>query len=219
MKTMMTKLGVVLAAICLSTIAQAVPFTGNMSATNNYVWRGVTQSNDQAAIQGGLDYDFGNGLAIGTWASNIDFGGANGKGTELDLYGSYNFKLNKDAGLGLGLINYRYPTQSGLDFTEVFAKFTFDKFVAGLYYTVDKSGPSSNTNDVYLTAGYTFEFSKDKALAITVGNYNFDAGGDYNHLRVAFSKGEFTAAVDKNDLDGTAGDPRFTVMYTKSFEL
>jgi uncharacterized protein (TIGR02001 family) len=219
MKTTMAMMGVVLAAVGFPTVAHAGPFTGNMSATNNYIWRGLTQTNDQAALQGGLDYDFGNNLAIGTWVSNVDFGGANGKGTELDLYGSYNFNLGKDMGLSVGAINYRYPTQSGLDFTEAFAKFSYQKFVAGLYFTVDKSGTASNTNDVYFTAGYTFEFSKDKSLAVTVGKYNYDGAGDYNHVRVAFTKAEFTAAVDKNDLDGAAGDPRFSVMYTKSFDL
>lgn len=219
MKTTMTMLGVVLAAMSLATVVHADAFTGNMSATNNYIWRGLTQSNDQAALQGGLDYDFGNNIAIGTWVSNVDFAG--NKGTEMDIYGSYNFNLGKDTGLAVGAINYRYPSQTGLDFTEAFAKFSYQKFVAGLYYTIDKSGPSSQTNDIYLTAGYTFDFGKARALSVTYGNYNYDdpAYQDYSHLRVAFTKGEFTAAVDKNDLNGTRGDPRFTVMYTKSFDL
>ncbi len=221
MKTKMAIMGVVFVAASLATVVQAGELTGNMSATNNYVWRGLTQTSDQAAIQGGLDYDFGNNIAIGTWASNVDFGGTNGKGTELDLYGSYNFHLGKDMGLSVGVIKYGYPTQSGADFTEAFAKFSYQKIVAGLYYTVDKSGASSNTNDVYLTAGYSFDLGKDKSLTITYGNYNYDdpANQDYSHLRIAFTKGEFTAAVDKTDLTGNSGDPRFTVMYTKTFGL
>jgi uncharacterized protein (TIGR02001 family) len=47
--------------------------SANIGAVSNYIWRGVTQTGDQAAIQGGLDYGHESGFYLGTWASNVDF--------------------------------------------------------------------------------------------------------------------------------------------------
>jgi uncharacterized protein (TIGR02001 family) len=48
-------------------------FSANIGAVSNYIWRGVTQTGDQAAIQGGLDVGHESGFYAGTWASNIDW--------------------------------------------------------------------------------------------------------------------------------------------------
>jgi uncharacterized protein (TIGR02001 family) len=48
-------------------------FSANIGAVSNYIWRGVTQTGDQAAVQGGLDVAHESGFYAGTWASNVDF--------------------------------------------------------------------------------------------------------------------------------------------------
>jgi uncharacterized protein (TIGR02001 family) len=48
-------------------------FSANIGAVSNYIWRGVTQTGDQAAIQGGIDVAHESGFYAGTWASNIDW--------------------------------------------------------------------------------------------------------------------------------------------------
>ena len=48
-------------------------FSANIGAVSNYMWRGVTQTGDQAAVQGGLDVAHESGFYAGTWASNIDW--------------------------------------------------------------------------------------------------------------------------------------------------
>lgn len=47
--------------------------SANIGAVSNYLWRGVTQTQDGAAVQGGLDLTHSSGFYIGTWASNVDF--------------------------------------------------------------------------------------------------------------------------------------------------
>jgi len=47
--------------------------SANVGAVSNYIWRGVTQTGDQAAVQGGFDVAHESGFYIGTWASNIDW--------------------------------------------------------------------------------------------------------------------------------------------------
>ena len=48
-------------------------FSANIGAVSNYIWRGVTQTGDQAAIQGGIDVSHESGFYAGTWASNVDW--------------------------------------------------------------------------------------------------------------------------------------------------
>ncbi|MBK1631971.1 hypothetical protein CKO31_14750 [Thiohalocapsa halophila] len=67
-----------LAAMSLASMNTALAqdpwaFSANIGAVSNYIWRGVTQTGDQAAIQGGLDVAHESGFYAGTWASNIDW--------------------------------------------------------------------------------------------------------------------------------------------------
>ncbi len=77
-------LATAVAAVLTSGVA-AAELSGNAAFTSNYIWRGVTQTTDQAAGQGGVDWGFGSGFYVGTWVSNVDFSGL-GDGYEMDVY-------------------------------------------------------------------------------------------------------------------------------------
>ena len=49
--------------------------SGTFAVTNDYVFRGVSQTNEDPAFQAGLTYTAPFGLYVGTWVSNVDFGG------------------------------------------------------------------------------------------------------------------------------------------------
>ena len=48
-------------------------FTGNVGLFSQYIFRGLTQTDRQPAIQGGFDYSHSSGFYLGTWASNISW--------------------------------------------------------------------------------------------------------------------------------------------------
>ncbi|MBE0616861.1 MAG: hypothetical protein IH608_02885, partial [Proteobacteria bacterium] len=79
-------------------------FSGNVAMTSDYVFRGISQTDSNPAIQGGFDYASPVGLYVGTWASNVAFGG----NIEMDWYGGFS---NEVAGFSydLGVIYYAYP--------------------------------------------------------------------------------------------------------------
>jgi uncharacterized protein (TIGR02001 family) len=90
-------------------------FTGNVGLYSQYIFRGLTQTNREPAIQGGFDYGHSSGFYAGTWASNISWlrdGGsymAGGSG-EFDFYGGYKGTLGKsDFSYDLGALYYWYP--------------------------------------------------------------------------------------------------------------
>lgn len=48
--------------------ASDVEVSGNIGATSNYIWRGMTQTLDKGSVNGGLDLSY-EGFYAGTWAS------------------------------------------------------------------------------------------------------------------------------------------------------
>jgi uncharacterized protein (TIGR02001 family) len=55
----------------------------NIGSSSDYMFRGITQTQNSVAIQGGVDYTKGT-FYSGAWASNVDFGDSTD--LELDLY-------------------------------------------------------------------------------------------------------------------------------------
>ena len=63
--------------ILLSAVASvnADELSGNVAIGTDYVYRGISQTEEEATIQGGFDWTSENGLYAGIWASNIAFDG------------------------------------------------------------------------------------------------------------------------------------------------
>ena len=87
--------------------AWAGTFSENLALTSNYVFRGITQSAKRPALQGGLDYDFENGLSTGTWISTVQYG--DGTPIESEIYGEYQFPLGA-LNATVGVRSYLYPS-------------------------------------------------------------------------------------------------------------
>lgn len=206
------------AVVSTQAAAAVEGLSANVSATNNYLWRGVTQTNNAAAISGGLDYSHETGIYMGTWASNADW--ADGMSYELDLYGGYATELENGVGIDVGYIYYAYDKKTESDFSEVYASVSYDAFSFGYATLVDSDAGGSFGDDSYYSADAEFEVSEGLALAVHVGYYDFDAAdSDYTDYGVSLSKDGFTFAVSDTDLDGADGEVNFTVSYSLDFDL
>jgi uncharacterized protein (TIGR02001 family) len=86
------------------------PFTANISLTTDYRFRGLSQSDNDAAVQGGFDFAQ-DGWFLGVWASSIDFLDGAGKdaAAEIDIYGGYNYAWTDTTEVGIKAIYYWYP--------------------------------------------------------------------------------------------------------------
>ena len=102
----------VIAGASMSAPVMAEGPSMNVNITNDYIWRGVTQSGNKAAIQGGLDWEMDK-VSFGVWGSSLyDSNPAltnpGSGGSEIDLYGAYNF-----GPVSVGAIYYYYDTAGG----------------------------------------------------------------------------------------------------------
>jgi len=125
MKTILLATTILAATAIAGTASATTPLLGgtlsyNVAATNDYVFRGDSQSStksSQAAIQGGVDYSNGIFYA-GAWASNVEWEYSKGtKDLEVDVYGGIK-PVYKDFSFDFGVVTYNYGTKD-LDFTEV----------------------------------------------------------------------------------------------------
>jgi len=71
-------------------------FSANVALTTDYRFRGLSQTNEDPAIQGGFDYGYsGDALPVsfyaGVWASSLDFDVADPDDAdlEIDFYGGF----------------------------------------------------------------------------------------------------------------------------------
>lgn len=107
-----TALSLALAASSTLVHADDIPsssVTGNVAITSDYVFRGLTQTWSQPAIQGGADLTLPSGFAAGLWGSNISEKSYPGASMELDLYASYGASISADWSWRAGLYGYVYP--------------------------------------------------------------------------------------------------------------
>ena len=90
---------------------EAPALTANVTLASSYRFRGIDQTFNQPALQGGVDYAAPMGFYIGGWGSNVNGNAAGyyGGNLELDLYGGWKAALNDDWGFDTGLYNYFYP--------------------------------------------------------------------------------------------------------------
>jgi len=101
-----------------------VTVSGSVALVSDYRFRGVSQTDEEMAVQGGITVGHESGLYVGTWASNLagwgTFGGSN---MELDIYGGYAMPLGDSATLDVGVTWYMYPGGAdNTDFAEPYVK-------------------------------------------------------------------------------------------------
>jgi uncharacterized protein (TIGR02001 family) len=220
--------------------ADKSPVTANMAFTNNYVWRGITQSAEKFAVQGGFDYSHQGGFYLGTWASNVDFGNdavtsasGDGASTEVDIYGGYKFKAGP-LDMDVGFIRYVYPGAHGslkYDFTELYVGAGYGPFTAKFYNASDYQGVTTKSG-TYLDLGAEFDLKVAK-LTLHVGKSGGDGvvatlGKKYTDYKIGLSKeiGGFTFGLAYTDTNFSgsqvikkgvsANDGMFLVSVSKS---
>jgi uncharacterized protein (TIGR02001 family) len=110
--------------------------TGNLGFFSNYLFRGVSQTGGNPAVQGGFDYSHASGFYAGTWASNVSWleDSAppiyNRSSLEWDFYGGYKWTFAGDWGLDVGTIYYFYPGKKN---PGVSTANTWEVYVAGTW--------------------------------------------------------------------------------------
>ncbi|MCB1052391.1 MAG: hypothetical protein H6510_07965 [Acidobacteria bacterium] len=160
------KTTVILGIMALSaTICGYAQLSANIGVTSNYVWRGLTQNEEDPAVQGGVDYGWANGIYIGTWASNVP------KPYDVEIDGYLGWAGETESGFGwdIGYVYYAYTGDKDIEFGEAYVGGGFKMLAAKLYRDFENE-------TTYYELGLNFELPADFALSLRGGNY--DLGGE-----------------------------------------
>jgi uncharacterized protein (TIGR02001 family) len=178
--------------------------SANLGVSSNYYFRGITQTDDKAAVSGGIDYKHDSGVYVGTWMSNVDFGGK--EDVEVDGYLGFANDIG-DSGFSydLNAQYYWYPGSGGdaqdgeLDYSEVIGSLSWSWLTGMVGYTAwaEGDGPAPfQDGDLYYSLNVAPDWSYEGfAPSVFIGYYDFDNDGDcadcdfnYTHWGIAISK-------------------------------
>lgn len=214
-KVLLTSL--ILSASFTSTLAAADDsITANIGITSNYVWRGVTQSDDKFSISGGADYNADSCFYAGVWAATVDFN--DDTNFEYDFYTGFQ-KDFSNVNLDVGYIYYGYQGEDNLAFSEAYVKASFDKLTVGVSTLVDNDTGADFADSTYLEASYGFSLSHQVSLDIRAGYYDFKDAEDYQDFSLTLSKGDFSFMVSTLTGNDALEDTLVSLSYSKSFDL
>lgn len=194
------------------------PISWSLAVTNDYVFRGVSQTDEKPAVQAGITYTFPVGIYVGAWASNVDFGDG-GPDVELDGYVGYNTDLNDQWNLDLSVVRYTYhgadDDYGDIDYNEYIGKIAYAATdTIGLTGTFAYANDYGNTgaDEFYYNLGSSFDVGNGVSLNVGAGYTTIEAeeGGtvDYFDGSVSVSRdfGPVNANLGYYDTFGSDAD-------------
>jgi len=183
------------------------PITANVTVASNYIYRGLTQTNNKPAIQGGFDYAHESGFYVGNWNSNISWisdgystssAQKSAPGTsapiEMDFYAGFKKELiGEGFASDFGVLEYYYPT-TGLGGVQTQA------WVTANPTSRQGSGVTPSTTELYAAQNFTFGpvtgFGKFSYAVTNLFGIQKSAGAFYPDLTANYDTGFYGITVN-----------------------
>lgn len=154
-------------------------FSANVGLYSDYTFRGISQTSNDPAIQGSIDWSLDTGISgvgvyLGAWGSNVNFNDGDQAQLELDFYGGLTRKFGPvDA--KIGFIYYRYPGANGslnYDYVEGIVGLS-GEIMSGLTLGVGYNGSPDN----FASSGTAHYVNASLTYAVPVKAINLSLNG------------------------------------------
>ncbi|GHE86312.1 TorF family putative porin [Thalassotalea profundi] len=198
-----------------------VSVTGTL--TSDYVFRGVSQTDNSFAVQAGLNYENTNGFYAGVWASNVDF--SDDADAEIDYLIGFSSQFNQSVSYDISYTYITYTGYSSADNSD-YGEFIFNTYFNALTMTVAYAPDYVNSGESaqYLSAAYDFYFPNEYLLKLQTGYSMGDAFDDNEYINYSatvaktWNQFELTAAVINTNIDHSdTADLRFVFSIYRTF--
>jgi len=165
--------------VALAAILAAAPLTGladsgvswNVSAVSEYLFRSVSQTDEDPTLQGELQWTSPIGVYVGSWASGIDYGPGS-PDVEVDYYIGYQGSIDSAMHIDVRLSRYTNPGNSDAAWTELTTTTTlYDSWQMGLHYSHEAF--ASDSGGWYVSFGKSFSLPMDLSLSAQAGRSIF----------------------------------------------
>lgn len=213
--------------------ADPITVSGSAAFTSDYLFRGVSQTGNNAAVQGAMTFTHESGAYLSLWGSSIGFTEG---GLEIDTLLGYSGKAG-EVGYDVGVMHYGYPSADGdLGYDEFYASISTMGAKVGLNYSPDYFAKSEKF--MYLYASYGTEVA-GIGLSASLGMNKFDSAmmmskalgttgmdDSYMDYKVAASKaiggvtveGAYIGSdIDEMECAGGVCEGRFVLTVSKGF--
>ncbi|MCW8962983.1 MAG: TorF family putative porin [Gammaproteobacteria bacterium] len=241
--TSMISAAVMAGAMAVPSVAVAEDgFSANVAMTTDYRFRGISQNDEDFAIQGGFDYAHDSGFYVGIWASNVDFQiqTVDDASAEVDIYAGFANELGNGISYDVGVLTYQYPNADSsldYDFTEVYGSLSYNwtealSTTASIAYTSDYFGGSDDAT--YFSVAADYDLGDDWTVGGSVGHQSVKENTtwgtpDWNDYKAYVGKSfkgfDFEVALIDTDLSKSECfggsdwcDSTVTFTVAKSFE-
>lgn len=204
--------------------------SGSVALTSDYVFRGVSQTNREPALQGGMEYAADSGFYLGAWGSNVSWlsdlstaAAPVSNSLELDGYLGYRGTLGKTVGIDAGALYCRYPGDyppgfNSPDTGEVYVGVSAGLFSAKYSYALtDLFGYADSDGSGYLDLGANWQFRPGWTV-------NAHAGRQWIRNNAAFEYSDWKLGVTRTFGNGVAiaaayaGSDADDALYTNAFD-
>lgn len=153
--------------------------SANVTLASDYTFRGISQTDEKPAIQGGFDYEHETGLYLGTWASNVNFGEGSNSSTEMDFYAGFAGESDGGVGYDVAYIFFDYRGDSGFDYQEFAFSLSYEGFALGVIYSDEYLG-NGGPEFWYPYAEYSYTFEEAQVSLDLHYGYNDASDADYD---------------------------------------
>jgi uncharacterized protein (TIGR02001 family) len=183
--------------------APASQVSGSVAVVNDYLFRGLSQTNRKLAVQPAIEYDHASGWYVGGWASNVSWlsdastsAAPISNSLEVDVYTGYRGSLGSDWSYDVGLYEYYYPGTYPAGFTR---PYTTEGYVAlawkgvSLKYShafTNLFGFYDSKNSGYLDLSYNYAFIPGWTLNLHAGHQDVKnvPGASYSDWKLGVTK-------------------------------
>lgn len=188
MHTLRGQLVVLVLALVMAAPASA-GIGGTIAVTSDYVFRGVSQTQGDPAVQAGLRLQGPHGWYASSWMSGVDFASDTGASAEVDYVAGWNGAVGKSWNADICVTRFAYPgSASSLDYSEWIATATY-KSRAWLVLGVSNDVFATRTTGLYTQLGIRFPIGHRARLEVAAGRYDLHRAYGRNYLH-----GQVTAA-------------------------
>jgi len=189
----------------------------NVGVFSDYILYGLSESGNNAVVQGGVDYGHESGFYLGTWWSTLD----QGAGQEVDLYAGYEFTAG-ELDIDLGYVYYYYPGLDDADFGDLVATVSYGPIYGSLNYAIHSDDDSAVPDGSYFLAiGAETEIMPGLSLGGELGYADVDNDDSdswtFWSLSLTKSAGMGDISLTYAQTDDSDEDPLFVVGYSLSF--
>jgi uncharacterized protein (TIGR02001 family) len=215
-------------------------FGGTLWLTSNYMYRGISNTDNNPAIQLELDYSYTPiGFYAYVWGSNIDFNDGESD-YEIDYGIGFAGAFNNDVGWDVGIVYYSYPDSSikpEYDYFDAYAgiSYTYESILlkptigTTFWYSPEYFGEDDAAT--YIEANLNLTLPHDVSLSLHAGYQDVSgnktsgpAGYDFADYSIGLAKNiigidmdlTYSNTIDQTDACGNTDICDGTITFTAS---